>query len=441
MALPGGRDEGPRPGNPGSANSASRPLGDVLANAMFRRLWLAGALTSAMRWLDLLVLGVFVYDLTGSPAHVAIFFFVRMIPRVLFGVVIGTIADRISRQVMLVVGFLALAAVSVGLGVLILTGRVEYWHLLIGAFVAGIFWSSEFPVRRAMIGDVVAPGLVGRAMALDIGTSAFTRMFGPVLGGVLLEGIGAEAAFFLEAVAFVGAAAVIASLRYTRPAADRPHSTALRDVADAARYVRASQLLMGVFAVSFVMNLLAFPFMTMVPVIGRETLEIDAVRIGMLTSAEGLGAVMGSALIAARAPESSYSRIYYFGSMLFLACVLLFSRSEVYAVSLGLLWLAGFGMTSFATMQTTLVVTSAAPEMRGRALGALSLSIGSGPLGALNIGAMASLLGAPLATTISSAEGLAALALVGLAWPVLRGEFRAAPERAPAAGGEAPGRR
>ena len=426
----------------GTTGSAARSLGDVLSNATFRRLWLAGALTSAMRWLDLLVLGVFIYDLTGSPGSVALYFFVRMIPRVLFGIVIGTIADRISRQTMLVAGFLALAAVATALGALVLTGRIEYWHLLAGGFVAGIFWSSEFPVRRAMIGDVVEPALVGRAIALDIGTSAFTRMLGPVLGGVLLEGIGAQAAFFLEAVAFLGAAAVVASLRYRPPTTGRPRSSPLRDVADAARYLRASQLLMGVFAVSFVMNLLAFPYMTMVPVIGRETLEIDAVRIGLLTSAEGLGAVLGSALIAARAPQSSYSRIYYFGSMLFLVCVLLFSRSQIYLVSLGLLWLAGFGMTSFATMQTTLVVASAAPEMRGRALGALSLSIGSNPLGALHIGAMADALGAPLATTISAAEGLVALALVGVAWPVLRGEFRVAPGPAAAAGpADAPGRR
>ena len=129
----------------GTTGSAARSLGDVLSNATFRRLWLAGGLISAMRWLDLLVLGVFIYDLTGSPGSVALYFFVRMIPRVLFGIVIGTIADRISRQTMLVAGFLALAAVATGLGALVLTERIEYWHLLVGGFVAGIFWSSEFP--------------------------------------------------------------------------------------------------------------------------------------------------------------------------------------------------------------------------------------------------------------------------------------------------------
>ena len=415
----------------GAADPTRLSIGAGIAIAAFRRLWLAGALASAMRWLDLLVLGVFVFDLTDSALQVAIFFFFRMIPRVLFGVAIGTIADRVSRQTLLIVGFVALAAISTVLGALVIAERVEYWHLLVGAFVAGIFWSNEFPVRRAMIGDVVPRALVGRAVALDIGTSAFTRMLGPFLGGALLEGIGAEAAFFLEAVVFVAAALVVASLRYTPPTRVGPRATPLRDVADAFRYVRASQLLMGVFAVSFVMNLLAFPYTSMVPVIGRDTLEIDAVRIGLLSSAEGLGAVLGSALIAGRSPERSYARIYYFGSMFFLVCVLLFSRSEIYALSLAVLWLAGFGMTSFATMQTTLVVASAAPEMRGRALGALSLSIGSGPLGALQIGLMAGALGAPLATSISAIEGIVVLALVGLVWPVLRGEFFVAPQEVP----------
>ena len=80
-------------------------------------------------------------------------------------------------------------------------------------------------------------------------------------------------------------------------------------------------------------------------------------------------------------------------------------------------------------MQTTLVVASAAPEMRGRALGALSLSIGSGPLGALHIGIMAGALGAPLAISIAATEGIIVLALVGLIWTVLRGEFVVAPHR------------
>jgi MFS family permease len=403
----------------------------VVGNAAYRRLWLAGALASAMRWLDLLVLGVFVFDLTDSALHVAILFFFRMIPRVIFGVAIGTIADRVSRQTLLVVGFVALALISMVLGALVISDRIEYWHLLVGAFVAGIFWSNEFPVRRAMIGDVVPRALVGRAFALDIGTSAFTRMLGPFLGGALLEGIGAEAAFFLEAVVFVAAALVVASLRYSPPARVGPRATPLRDVADAFRYVRASQLLMGVFAVSFVMNLLAFPYTSMVPVIGRDTLEIDAVRIGLFSSAEGLGALMGSALIAWRSPERSYARIYFFGSMFFLVCVLLFSRSDIYALSLAVLWLAGFGMTSFGTMQTTLVVASAAPEMRGRALGALSLSIGSGPLGALHIGLLAGALGAPLATSISAVEGIVVLGLVGLIWPVLRGDFSVVPQEEP----------
>jgi MFS family permease len=418
--------------HPGDPAEPLRPsIRGVVENASFRRLWLAGALASAMRWLDLLVVGVFVFDLTDSALHVAVFFFFRMIPRVIFGVAIGTLADRVSRQTLLVVGFVALSLVSAALGALVLSGRIEYWHLLIGAFVAGIFWSNEFPVRRAMIGDVVPLTLIGRAVALDIGTSAFTRMLGPFLGGALLVGVGVEAAFFVEAVTFIAAALVVASLRYAPPVREGPRATPLRDVAEAFRYVRASQLLMGVFAVSFVMNLLAFPYTSMVPVIGRDTLEIDAVRIGLLFSAEGLGAVLGSALIAGRVPERSYSRIYYFGSMLYLVCVLLFSRSEIYPLSLAVLWVAGFGMTSFATMQTTLVVASAAPEMRGRALGALSISIGSGPLGALHMGVLAGSLGAPLATSISATEGIVVLALVGLMWPVLRRDFRTAPLDAP----------
>ena len=113
-SKPIARSRSSSPATPnGGAPSPGAPVDEVaslrlvLTNPGFRSVWLTGALASAMRWPDLLVLGVFVFDLTDSPLQVAILFFFRMIPRVLFGIAIGTIADRVSRQTLLVAGFLA----------------------------------------------------------------------------------------------------------------------------------------------------------------------------------------------------------------------------------------------------------------------------------------------------------------------------------------------
>ncbi|MYH41336.1 MAG: MFS transporter, partial [Chloroflexi bacterium] len=316
-----------------------------------------------------------------------------------------------------------LAAVTAVLGVLVLTDRIEYWHLLAASFAVGTLWAVEFPVRRAMLGDVVPRDLIGRAMALDIGTSSLTRVFGPLTGGILLAGIGAEAAFLTQAVTFVLALGVLATLSYTPPPRSGAAQAPLADLLDGVRYIRRRSLLTGAFLASLLMNVFGFPYLTMLPVIGKETLGLGAVGVGMLQSTEGLGALIGATLIASLAPTRIYTFLYVGGIALFMTMVLLFSRSEIFLLSLLLLWVAGFGMASYTSMQTTLFVASAPPELRGRVIGTASMALGGNPIGALSVGVTAELLGAPIATTLMSVEGLLALSLVVLTWPELRRRF------------------
>ena len=399
------------------------PVRVVLSDRSFRRLWLTGALASAIRWLDTLVLGVFVFDLTGSAFLVALLFFTRQVPRILFALAIGTLADRVDRRLMLMACFSLLTAVSAVLGALVLTDRIEYWHLLAASFVAGTLWAVEFPVRRAMLGDVVPRELIGRAMALDIGTSSLTRVFGPLTGGILLAAIGAEAAFFTQAVTFLLALAVLATLSYVPPERSAAPQAPLADLVDGVRYIRRRRLLAGAFLASLLMNVFGFSYLTMVPVIGKETLGLDAVGVGMLQSAEGFGALIGATLIASLAPTRIYTFLYVGGIAFFMTMVLLFSRSEIFLLSIVFLWMAGFGMASYTSMQTTLFVASAPPQLRGRVIGTASMALGGNPLGALSVGVTAELLGAPIATTLMSVEGLLALSAVVLAWPELRRRF------------------
>ncbi len=386
-----------------------------------------------MRWLDTLVLGVYVFDLTGSAFMVALLFFTRQVPRILFSLAIGTLADRVDRRRMLMACFGLLTIIAALLGVLVVTERIEYWHLLGASFVAGTLWAVEFPVRRAMLGDVVTRELIGRAMALDIGTSSLTRVFGPLTGGILLATIGAEAAFFTQAVVFLIALGVLAPLSYSPPARSGHPQAPLADLMDGVRYIGRRRLLSGAILASLLMNIFGFPYLTMLPVIGKETLGLSAVGVGLLQSSEGLGALIGATLIASLAPTRIYTFLYIGGIALFMAMVMLFSRSEVFVLSLFLLWAAGFGMASYTSMQTTLFVASAPPEIRGRVIGTASMALGGNPIGALSVGFTAEWLGAPIATTLMSIEGLVALSLVVLAWPELRRHFVIPPdgERAP----------
>jgi len=395
-------------------------LRSVLRNDQFRRIWAAGILTSMMRWLDMLVLGVYAFELTDSAGRVALVFVARMLPRLLFGVALGTLADRVNRKRLWIASLLGLSVVVTTLGVLIASGQLVYWHLLVAVFAAGIFWATEFPVRRALLADVVPDEAIGPAVSIDWTTDSTNRMLGPALGGWLFVTIGPDGVYLLMGIAFVCSALLATRVGYTGHAREAVAESPLRHLLGGLSYVRASRLLVGVLVVTVIFNIVFPPYQSMIPVIGREILGADPIRVGLLSATEGLGAVVAAFLIASRATPRWYPRIYYFGTGTFLVCALAFSRSEFYFLSALLVFIAGFGFSSFATMQTTILVRASAPAMRGRVLGVLSLAIGAGPLGALQVGPLVAAFDEPTALLVIVAEGIAMLVATGLIWPMLR---------------------
>ena len=139
--------------------------------------------------------------------------------------------------------------------------------------------------------------------------------------------------------------------------------------------------------------------------------------MGILQGAEGFGALLGAAAIASAVSLNYHGRIFSGGSLLTLLALLLFSISRWYIVSLPTLLILGLGMAGFGTMQSTIVMLVAKEEIRGRALGIVSLAIGAGPFGSLFLGAMASAVSPIFALRLNALLGLILLALVSLLLP------------------------
>jgi MFS family permease len=186
----------------------------------------------------------------------------------------------------------------------------------------------------------------------------------------------------------------------------------LRNLAEGLAYVFRSPVILGVLAITTIMNLLGFPYQNMVPVIARQILELGPQLAGLLLASDGLGAFVGSLLVASRRSVRRRGLLFALGSFAMMGSVFLFSFSRWYPLSCLLLFCAGVGTACFATMQSSLVLTTASDAMRGRAMGTLMLAIGFGPIGALQIGALAAGLGASLAVSVSTGTGIALLAVI-----------------------------
>jgi MFS family permease len=401
----------------------------LLADASFLRVWLCGTLSGVLRWLELLAISLFVLEQTGSPFLVALLTVLRMAPMLLFGILAGALADRYDRRRLLIAALVVLALASAVLAVLAASGRITLWQIALGTFLGGMFWSTEFPVRRTLLGEIAGPARLSRAMALESATGNATRMVGPVLGGVLMETLGLAGVYVLSALLYGLCALMLLRLAYRTaggPPAARPFGAMLRE---GWRFTRARRTIVAALAVSVIVNLWGFAYITMVPVIGERTLGLSPALIGLLMSTEGLGALLGALLVARFDRPSRYLQIYAGSSLLFLLAVLAFAWSSWFPLSLGLILLCGVGIAGFAVMQSTIFFLAAPAEMRSRVMGMVTVSIGAGPLGMLQVGLLADWLGAPLAVAVIAGEGLLALALAVLLWPELRRPADLAPDQ------------
>lgn len=392
----------------------------LMTDGGFQRIWFAGMVTEALRWLEMVATAIFVFQLTGRAFDVALIMFMRQIPMALFGAFSGAIAERVDRRLILLGCMGGLTVVATMLGLLVAFDAIAVWHIALGGFASGIVFSTDLPVRRVVLGELAGPQRVGIAMGLDLVTRSSTRMVAPIAGGVLLAAWGLQGTYFLAAALYAISFLGVLSLRYTAEVQTRPVGNVFSNILDGVRYIRGQPLIMATLAVTAINNLFIFSYMSMVTPIAQGKLGLSEALTGLLTGCEGAGAFLGALVVAGAARQAHFARIYFFGSCLVGAAAIALAFADSFPAGAAALLVAGVGVGCFASMQSTLIVLKADPAMRSRCMGVMAVAIGAGPVGTLIMGTLAGPLGPQGAILASALCGLATLVLTGLHWPDLR---------------------
>ena len=392
------------------------PRGWLFGEPDFRRLWLVGLVVFSVRWLEMLAVAVFAYQHTGSPFIVALLTMLRMLPMALFGAPIGAVAERVERRKALVLVALSMLLCSIGLALLAWSGTLEVWHLALASFISGITWTTDNPVRRTMIGEVVGPERMSAAMSIDVGANNASRMLGPTLGGVLLATLGIGGAFTFSVAGYLVAVAVALRVRHRNRVVPATAAGVLERMIEGLILVRRDRRLSGTMVVTVIYNTFGSPFTSMIPVIGQDNLGLGAAGIGLLASMDGVGAFCGAIVIALCVKPPHFARLYIGGVAIYLLMLPVFALAPHPLLAASMLLLTGLANAGFSIMQATLVYLAAPPEMRSRVYGVLSVCIGVGMIGFLHLGWLAGMIGATWAIVTIGAEGLVALLLTRRWW-------------------------
>ena len=385
-------------------------------SADFWRLWSVGLIAAVVRWLETVVVGVVVYRETGSPFVVSLVTMLRLVPMGLFGAVLGAVVERVDRRRLLAVTMVLLALTSMILAIVAAFGVLQVWHLAVGALLNGFSWLTDNPLRRTMMGDSVDREKLSSAMAIDILSQNASRMVGPTLGGLMLVLGGIEGTFLLCASLYLLAVGATLSVRrYTLPVLQV--APVLAQVRDGLAAALADRRIVAILAVTVVFNVFGLPFVSMIPVIGRDELGLGPHGVGLLASIDGVGALATALLLAWRLPVRWHARAYIGGGALYQVAVAAFALAPGVVTASVALLLTGVAGAAYATLQVTLVYLASPPAMRSRIMGVLTVCIGTAPLGFLGLGWLADRVGAPGATAIIGGLGLAVLLALA---PLLR---------------------
>ena len=355
--------------------------------------------------------------LTGSPLLVQLVGSAFFLPMFAGGALGGVISDRFDRRRTILWQMVMLIPCSLLIAVVILSGEVRAWMLYPFILLVGIGQMVDMTSRRALIFELVGEGRITNAMALEAVSMTGGAMIGFALGGAVISILGTGEAFALMAAFYLAGSLLLAGVP-SLPHVEHPdrHASLASELAAGFRYVRSQPALVSVLGVTVLMNTFYFTFIPIVPVLA-DRLEVGALLAGILASANAFGSLVGTLLLA-RGLSFGRGAIYVGGCYVALLFLLVFAAVDMYPIALLALTMAGAGLAGFATMQSVLVMVGSTAEMRGRAMGILSMAIGALPFSMLGLGLVAQIAGSQAAVMGSGLIGLLALA----AWNLRRPE-------------------
>lgn len=382
------------------------------------RIWFFGALVSNVgAWMQATAQNwVVLTELSDTDAiAVGITMALQFGPQLVLVPFSGAVADRFDRRRVLMVTQSLLMLLALGLGLLLVLGYAELWHLYGFALALGIVNAFDTPARQAFVSDLVGPERLSNAVALNSASFNSARLIGPAVAGVLIALVGSGWVFVINAASFVAMLLALAAIRlpkrvYPGGSGREPQGEMLLA---GFRYVLRRHDLRVIFIIVFLIGALGMNFpvfsSTMAVEFGR-----GAGEYGLLSSILAIGSLAGALLVARRTAARLRAVILAAGGfgVAALACALM---PTFWSFAATLVFL-GFSTSTLLSTANGFVQTTSDPNVRGRVLSLyFAILMGGTMLGAPIVGAVADAFGPRWGLGMAAFAGFAAFT-VGAGW-------------------------
>ena len=356
--------------------------------AQFRWLFLGNATFFLAMNGQMLTRTLLAWDLTGSATSLAYINLVVAIPMIFASIVGGAITDRVERRQLVLIGQSLIVANEIFILTLMLTGYLEFWHLLCTAFVAGCAFPFIMPARMAITATVVGPDKLQSAMAYAGSVMNLSRVFGPALMGIIVAQFDYKGAYMLSIVLYSSAVLCMFGVGRSRSGSKGDVKKGLfDDIGQGFSYIRNNRPVLLCLLFGLVPMFLAMPF--------QSILVMLAVQVW------GVGGLLGSVWIIKRGDSPRRVKLMLWSTVAFGVFLAIFVETSNFYVALVPLLLANMCMSASQTVNNAAIQLLVDDSVRGRMSSFMMLSYALTPIGVFpmamaadRIGAANSILGA-----------------------------------------------
>ena len=330
----------------------------------------------------------------------------------------GVLADNVDRKRM-AMGWRGFGGVvGVVMAVLAATGGLTYALLLVGVFLVGLSVIMELASRQAFVAELVPVDVLVQASALSSVQGGIMRVAGPLMAGALIDYAGDGGGYGLFAA--TGFVFVWAYRRIERSGeVEREEGHVARpwqEFLDGMRYLREHRDALAVVLISILGGVVGWLYLALMPVVAKDVLGGDAVTLGLMSMAVGIGSLPGTiGLSFVRQGFSGEGRLLVAANVVWALGIIGFAYARVLPLSLLALFVAGLGYGLVIVVVRTILLRIVEQAYRGRVLGTMMLTWGANIVGTLAGGSLADLLGV---ATVIAASGVLILVAIGavVAW-------------------------
>lgn len=375
----------------------------VLRPGPFRRYIIGSAISDTGTWMQVMAQGYVMSTLTNKALLLGMANLAAGLPMLLLTMVGGSVADRFDKRKILLTTQYVQIALAISIGFLILSGKIQIWHIFGFAVVLGISNSFEMPTLNAFVPELVSRDEIQSAIAVDRAVFHGSRVVGPALAGIFIGASGAASAFFSNAISFVALIIALFTIPPRRRGTAEEEEKRAGGIKEGFRYVAKDKPSLAMIALIAATTLFIFPIITvMMPLYVRLVLGLGADRLGFLMGASAVGSVVG-AIFLISIPREKRVPFMMVNVGIVTCAIFSLSRAPSFYLATALMVFNSLGLAMNFGLANTIVQERAPDYLRGRVSAVFMLSfVGLMPVAGLGITGLSDLIGMRTALAIAA---------------------------------------